>query len=201
MRAIQKSEEDVVAPDPDLVAVGPLSLTVDVGMAMFTGPGGLNNAFGPTLAIGRRASDHVVLSLALVGPGFARDQSNAAGSVSVRREMAAFQVDVIGLFRRRLVLRGGMAAGVSHLAIEGHPVIGPGPLGTPTITGRSSGAFSGVLSWSAGLVANLRSTLGLYLEGRLCVLAPTPLVNLNGSEVGRVANPQVALTAGLEFRL
>lgn len=203
------SEEDDEEPrpsDPDLVAIGPLNLTMNVGVAMFTGSGGLNNAFGPAFSLGRRTSDHIVLSLALAGPGFARDQRNIAGSVSVRREMAAFQADVIGLFMRHLVLRGGMAAGVSHIAIEGHPVNGgfsslPNGLGGPTVAGRSTGAFSALLSWSAGVVANLRPDMGFYVDARLFVLTPTPQVNLNGIEVGRAANPQLALSAGLEFRL
>jgi hypothetical protein len=206
----QKEEEDEEDSPPaatGLVAVGPFNLTMNVGVAMFTGAGGLNNAFGPAFSIGRRTSDHIVLSLALAGPGFARDQSNVAGSVSVRREMAAFQADVIGLFLGHLVLRGGMAAGVSHIAIEGHPVNGgfsspPGGFGAPTIvSGRSTGAFSGLLSWSAGLVANWRPDMGIFVDARLFVLTPTPQVNLNGVAVGRAANPQLALTAGLEFRL
>jgi hypothetical protein len=98
-----------------------------------------------------------------------------------------------------------MAAGVSHIAIEGNPVNGgflptPGGVGT-MIAGRSTGAFSALLSWSAGVVANLRSDMGIFLDARLFVLTPTPQVNLSGMEVGRAANPQLTLTTGLEFRL
>jgi len=114
------------------------------------------------------------------------------------------QADVIGLFMGHFVLRGGMAAGVSHIAIEGHPFNGgftPNGNGSTLIAGRSTGAFSGLLSWSAGMVANLRSDMGIFFDARLYVLTPTPQVNLSGTEVGRAANPQLALTVGLEFRL
>lgn len=197
----------------DLVAVGPVNLTMSVGVAMFAGFDGLNSAYGPALNIGRRTSDHVMLSLVLAGPAFGGDQSNAAGIVSVRHEMAALQADLMGLFWKRLVLRVGIAGGIYHVAINGRPHLDGGfnggsvprpgaPQDAATFAvGRDTGAFSGLLSWSAGIVANLRPDIGIFLDGRLFVLTPTPVVLLNGLEVGRVSNPQLAFAAGLEFRL
>ena len=195
-------------PSRALVAVGPANITLGAGAAMFAGFDGLNPAFGPALTIGRRAADHVMLSLALAGPGFGRDQSNAAGTVSVRHEMAALQADLLGLFLRRFVLRVGVGAGLYHVSIDGSPppgAVSVTPMGIradPMLgVGRSAGAFSGLLSWSAGVVTNLRPHLGIFVDARMLVLTPTPVVSLNGLEVGRVGNPQISLSAGLEFRL
>jgi hypothetical protein len=176
---------------------------------MLAGFDGLNNSYGPALTVGRRTSDHVMLSVALAGPAFGRDQTNAAGTVSARHEMAALQADLLGLFLHRIVLRVGIGGGIYHVSIDGRPPVqtqGPVAPGDPrggitAASGRSTGSFSGLLSWSAGVVANLRPDIGIFLDGRMFVLTPTPVVLLNGLEVGRVGNPEVSLTAGLEFRL
>ena len=117
------------------------------------------------------------------------------------------QADLLGLFLRRFVLRVGIGAGVYHISINGRPPQDAGfpvdavPPGTTFVTGRNTGALSGLLSWSAGVVANLRPHIGVFLDGRMFVLTPTPVVSLSGLEVGRVGNPQISLSAGLEFRL
>ncbi|MBC8132719.1 MAG: hypothetical protein H7X95_07035, partial [Deltaproteobacteria bacterium] len=57
-----------------VVPVGPRNITMSVGAMVFGGFAQLASAYGPTLTVGRRTSDHVLLSLVLAGPMFAGDQ-------------------------------------------------------------------------------------------------------------------------------
>ncbi|MBC8132959.1 MAG: hypothetical protein H7X95_08270 [Deltaproteobacteria bacterium] len=187
-----------------VVPVGPRNITMSVGAIVFGGFARLASAYGPTLTVGRRTSDHVLLSLVLAGPMFAGDQPSANGRASVRHEMAAFQVDLLGLFWNAVVLRAGVGAGVYHVQVNGQGFAGftvpeTGEVVTAPVSG-SAGGFAGLLSWSAGIAANLRSDVGIFLEGRMFVLTPTPVILLNGTEVGRAGNPGLALSSGIELR-
>jgi hypothetical protein len=189
------SQADAEADASAQKASGPSKFTMNIGAAMIGSFGGLSPAYGPALSVGRRTSDHVLLSVFLAGPAFGRDQRNPAGSVSVRHELAALQADLMGVFWSRIVLRAGIGAGLYHIQIDGQPT-----MATPKV-GRSDGGFSWMLSWSAGVVANLRSDIGLFVDGRMFVLTPTPVVLLNGLEVGRAGNPGISITTGVEIRL
>jgi hypothetical protein len=185
-----------------LLPIGPRNLTLSMGLAVFGGLQGLSTSYGPTLSLGRRTSDHVLLSAVLAGPSFGRDQKGVSGTVSVRHELAMLQADLLGLFLNRFVLRAGFGAGVYHVHIQGQSNGGDfDPFtGQPLHPGRSDGAFAGLLAWSAGAAVNLWPDVGLFVDGRLFVLTPTPVVLLDTFEVGRVGNPGVVVTSGLELR-
>jgi hypothetical protein len=196
-----------------VLPIGPHNVTMNIGASVIGGLARLETAYGPSLTVGRRTSDHVLLALMLAGPAFGRDQTNAAGTISIRHEMAVLEADLLGLFWKRLVLRAGLGAGVYHIHVDGqvNPTstlpsgrfgnVFPGSASGPFPTGRSAGGFSALLSWSAGLVANFTSDIGLFVDGRIFVLTPTPVVLLNGLEVGRAGNPGIVVTTGVEFRL
>jgi hypothetical protein len=177
---------------------------MNVGIAAIGGFSGLQTAYGPALSIGRRTSDHVLLSFVLNGPAFGPDQSGLRGTASIRQEMAIIQADLVGLFWKYLVLRAGIGAGVYHIHVDG---IGSGFFTGPggmfdsfAPAAGTAAAFSWLLSWSAGIVANLRQDVGLFLDGRLFVLTPTQAVALGGQELGRAGNPGMTLSAGVELR-
>jgi hypothetical protein len=183
------------------VPAGPHNVTMNVGIAVIGGFSGLQTAYGPSVSIGRRTSKHVLLSFVLDGPAFGPDQPGMFGTASIRQEMATVQADLLGLFWKSLVLRAGIGAGVYHIHVDG---TGPGFFASTRAafvppSGGASG-FSWLLSWSAGVVANLRQDVAVFLDLRMFVLTPTQAVALGGQELGRAGNPGVTLSSGVELR-
>lgn len=176
--------------------MGPRKISVTIGVAMIGSFAGLDAAFGPTLRLGQRVSNHVDLSVFLAGPAFARDQQNIVGSVTVRQEMAALEADLLAMPWNGVVLRTGAGIGLYHIQVEGHL-----NLIDSALTGRSASGSSAALSWSAGIVANLRRNVGLFVDARVFVVTPTQVVLLNGVEVGRAGNPGLVVTSGIELRI
>lgn len=175
---------------------GPHKIVITVGVAMIGSFAGLGAGFGPALRFGRRTLDHVDLSVFLAGPAFARDQHNPMGSVTVSQELAAIEADLLAMPWNGVVLRTGAGIGLYHIHVDGH--VQPGD---SVLTGTSGAGSSAAVIWSAGAVANLRPDVGLFLDARLFLVTPTPVVLLNGSEVGRAGNPGIVLTSGIELRI
>jgi hypothetical protein len=184
------------------VPTGSHNFTIKVGAAVIGGFSRLDAAYGPALSVGRLTSPHVLLSVTLAGPAFGRDQSNELGTVSIRHEMAKLEASLVGLFWNRLVLRAGVGGGLYHIHVDGQINNGGGMfVDLPPPSMGSAGAFSWLLSWSAGIVANLRPDFGLFLDGGLFVLTPTQVIKLGGLEVGRAGSPGMVVTGGVELRL
>lgn len=204
---VQRADVDAITtvaktapPSSSVVPTGRYNLTLDFGVAMLGGFGGLRTAFGPSIAVGRRSSEHVLLSGVLEGPTYAPEQISTFGSAKVRHEMLLLRADLLGLFWDAVVLRAGIGTGIYHIHVDGRGVFSDVNGLTDVVRG-SGGGFAVALAWSVGMVANLRSDLGIFLDGSMFVLTPTPLVSLNTVEVGRAGNPGLVLSMGVEFRL
>ncbi|MES1205492.1 MAG: hypothetical protein ABUS79_06105 [Pseudomonadota bacterium] len=184
---------------PGLVGMGPNNVTVSIGAAVIGGFAGLNAVYGPMVTVGRQTSKHVLLSALLAGPAFGPDQSNIAGSVTIRHELAALQADLMGVIWRRFVVRAGIGGGFYHIHVDGRP--NGLAMSSGEVTNRSTGGFAGLLSWSAGVVGYIRPDVGVFVDGRMFVLMPTPVILLNGIEVGRAGNPGLTVSAGVELKM
>lgn len=190
--------------DRPRVPIGPHNITLSIGGLVLGGGSQLGAAYGPALRVGRHAFDHFLFSLLVAGPTFGQTLQNGTGTVSVRQELAQVEADVVGAFSRLWTLRLGVGGGIYHIHAEGRiptfvpttDVFVPGPNLT-----RAVGGTSGLLSWSAGAVANLRQDVGLFVDARVIVLAPAQAVLLEGVELGRAGNPALSLTMGVEMRL
>jgi hypothetical protein len=178
-----------------------LNLTATVGAAMIGSFSGLNNGFGPTARVGRQISDdRFMLSLFLLGPAFGKDQQNAAGNIVVMQGLVAIDLDVHAPTGKRVMFRAGVGSGFYVIRVSGQPALAF--MGGDTIAiGRSDSAVSIAISGSAGLVAKLHPDVGVFVDARLFVISPTPVVLLGGSEVGRAGNPGIVLASGIEVRL
>jgi hypothetical protein len=167
-------------------------MAASVGMAVMGSFAGIGASYGPTLRFVRRTSEHVALSVFLAGPLFASKLEAPTGTVRVRQEMLAAEVSLTGKLGPRVQSRAGLGAGAYHIAVNGN-VYDRG-------SGRQEGAFCVAITWSLGLMATLRPDLGLFVDGAMVLLTPTPVVLLQGFELGRAGNPGVLVSSGIEWR-
>jgi hypothetical protein len=182
----RKSEPPPPRPAPVFM------MAASVGMAVMGSFSGIGASYGPTIRFVRRTSEHVALSVLLAGPLFASKLEAPTGTVRVRQEMLVADVSLTGKLGPRVQSRAGLGAGVYHIAVNGNVH----DLGS----GRQEGAFCVAIAWSLGLVATLLPDVGLFVDGAMVLLTPTPVVLLQGFELGRAGNPGILVSSGIEWR-
>ena len=193
-------DDDAVGADRDAPPPEAARLAGRMGALALGSLNGLSTGYGPALSVAHRTARHVGLSLLLAGPAFGTDRFSADGShVSVRQELVVAGADLVGSLGTRWIVGTGFGVGAYHVQVTGHPT--NLVFNAPASVGRSTGGFSTMLTWSVSAVANLRHDVGLFVDGRLFVLTPTPVVLLNGTEIGRAGNPGLLVTAGIELRI
>jgi hypothetical protein len=175
----------------------PRPLALSLGVVMIGNFNGLGMAFGPALRASRRASEHVAVSLDLVGPAYGRDIGMELGWVSVRQEMALARLDFVSRLGSLIVGWAGAGGGIYHIQVDGHVA----PVSSGGLQAASVGAFSTTLVWSAGLVGNVVPGVGVFLDAHLILRTPTQIIRVAGTDVGQTGNPGMMVAGGVELRI
>src|SRR6185295_6204149 len=68
------------------------SFSLDAGVGVLAGPGGVGPAVLPVLGLSSRATADLALRVRAGGPAFAADLDVPVGTVSVRQELASLEV-------------------------------------------------------------------------------------------------------------
>jgi len=158
-----------------------------VGVLALDGLGKIGMAFGPTLHFSHGFGPYfarLLLAAPLVGPEF----STAAGSASVREQLASLAIGVASQ-PRPLGMTAWLGLGGFDLHTSGSAA--------PPYRGTSGDVVS--FSTSAGLGGLMRVAPGVALDAELMaiVLVPRPIVVIADADAGKVGLPSLAATLGL----
>jgi hypothetical protein len=158
-----------------------------VGVLALHGLGKIGMAFGPTLHFSHGFGPwfgRLLLAAPLVGP----ELSTAAGSATIREQLASVVVGVASQ-PKPFGMTAWLGVGGFDLHTRGSAA--------PPYRGTSGDVVS--FSSSAGLGGQLRVAPGVALDAELMaiVLVPRPIVVIADADAGKVGQPSLAATLGL----
>jgi hypothetical protein len=169
------------------------SFSLDAGVGVLAGPGGVGPAVLPVLGLSYRATTDLSLRLRAGGPAFAADLAVPVGTISVRQELASLDVvlrlPVSSESVRPIVVAG---AGAFHLDVTG--------TAEPPYRGRTGGVFAAHIDIGAGAAVRLAPRVYFLGDVRAMWIAPRPFVRAAGVEVGSVGRPSVLGEATIDVR-
>jgi hypothetical protein len=169
------------------------SFSLDAGVGVLAGPGGVGPAVLPVLGLSYRATAGLSLRLRAGGPAFAADLDVPAGTISVRQELASLELllrlPVASESVRPLLLAG---AGAFHFDVTG--------TAQPPYQGKTGGVFAAHVDLGAGAAVRLAPRVFLLGDVRAMWVAPRPFVRAAGQEVGGVGRPSVLGETTIDVR-
>jgi hypothetical protein len=157
------------------------SFSLDAGVGVLAGAGGVGPAVLPLLGLSYRATPDLSLRLRAGGPAFAADLEVPVGTIAVRQELAS--LDVV----YRLPLAGDIrpfvlaGAGAYHLDVSG--------TAQAPYHGQKGALFAGQVDLGAGAALRLGRRVAILADIRALWLMPKPIIRAAGAEVGSVGRP------------
>jgi hypothetical protein len=169
------------------------SFSLDAGVGVLAGPGGVGPAVLPILGLSYRATADLSLRLRAGGPAFAASLEVPVGTISVRQELVSLDL----VYRppltngdvRPFVLAG---AGAYHLDASG--------TAQAPYHGRRGGLFAAHVDLGAGAALRLGPHVSILAGARALWLMPKPTIRAAGAEVGSVGRPSVLGEATFDVR-
>jgi len=131
--------------------------------------------------------------LTLAGPTFAPALSGSAGSISVRQELAAFELVYAPTATATLVPLFSAGAGAYHLHAVGDP--------RPPFQSASGDVWALVVGAGAGLGLRINDRAAALLDLQMLLTQPRPVIQLAGETLGSAGRPTFAGFLGLVARL
>lgn len=173
--------------------VGP---AVVVGAGALFGRDGLAPAALPVLRASVALTTRWALRLTVAAPGLAETISAAAGTATVRQELAA--ADVVCVLRpnvhARLVPIASLGFGAYHLHVRGSSA-------GPPFVARDDDAWAALATLGVGLAVRLGGRAAVIGEASAVVTAPGAAVDVGGAVVGHAGRPSGLLSLGVAWAL
>ena len=155
---------------------------------------GFGSAFGPTARVSLRpfsfgAPSPLGVELQVAGPTFARALTAAAGSASVRQELAAVTASWAfgGMFR--LVPMASAGAGLYHVHVAGNASVGQA---------LSNALWAPFAVAGVGVGVALGARSAVRLDAAALFVQPAPYVQIADTDAGHAGRPLVLLSLTVE---
>jgi hypothetical protein len=167
---------------------------VSLGGTVLQSFAGFGSAFGPTARVSLRpfsfgAPSPLGVELQVAGPTFARALTAAAGSASVRQELAAVTASWAfgGMFR--LVPMASAGAGLYHVHVAGNASVGQA---------LSNALWAPFAVAGVGVGVALGARSAVRLDAAALFVQPAPYVQIADTDAGHAGRPLVLLSLTVE---
>jgi len=179
------AEVRIVVPPP---APDAPMLSVEGGPAIVTSPGGIGASANVSLAARWHTNRHVEIGASMLLPTSASDVSGQAGRAEIRLYSPAIEANLLAPTVAGFELRGGLGVGALTMRMRGIPA-------AAVFTAREDSVTT-ALGFARGSIGrSLGNRVRLWLDLRVAVAAPRPVVAFAGDHVASWGRP--AMIGGL----
>jgi hypothetical protein len=183
------AEVHVAAPPP---APRERVLAIEAGPAIVASPGGLSPIADVAVAVRWRVEHHIELGAGVIAPTVASTVTGDAGRATIRLTAPTVEASYVTT-AAGLDLRAGVGAGAAWLHMRGTPA--------PGYVAHDTGIVTSLAFVRGSLGREVTDRVRVWLDLRLAVAAPRPVVTFAGESVAAWGRPAAIGAAGVELAL
>jgi hypothetical protein len=163
-------------------------LSVEGGPAIVTSRGGIGAATNVSLAARWHVDRHVEIGASMLLPTSDSEVTGHAGRAEIRLYSPAIEANVVAPTLAGFEVRGGLGVGTLTMTMRGVPA-------AAIFTAKQDSVTTGLGFARGSIGRSLGSRVRLWLDLRVAVAAPRPVVSFAGQQVASWGRP--AMIGGL----